>query len=314
MEERRIKFKFHPAQFEKHLHAVEKSIGNGPKHKYLIGVSSGEKLDGHGERMTNKCIKSFMDQCNKGSILLYADKHDVNYTDDIGILAGAEILPDGDWKTEFRLYDQSDGFGDNTIEKADKLWRQVNGLAPYSHPIQKGFSVEGFIPDDGIVEMSQDGRRVMDNVILDGVVVVPRPAYTTSIAHAVYKALGLKRIWNVRKGIEGRFRDRLVEKATQDNFYSSKYGLDDALMDEIYNFMQDESIDDKHEVLESIFDEYKRLMCELVMGSSTVFKEVDEYPCNRIVSKKTLDGKDQLLQEFVSKLRQINEALSQQKN
>lgn len=170
---RRIRFKFHPLDFEKNLHAVEKSINGGQKRRYLMGVSSGEKLDGHGERMTQKCIKSFMDQANRGAILLYADRHDVNYTDDIGILSGARVLNDGDWETTFRLYDQEDGLGDNTIQKADKLWRQVNGLAPYPHPLQKGFSVEGYIPDDGIVEMSEDGRRVMDNVVLDGVVVVP---------------------------------------------------------------------------------------------------------------------------------------------
>lgn len=313
---RRIRFKFHPLDFEKNLHAVEKSINGGQKRRYLMGVSSGEKLDGHGERMTQKCIKSFMDQANRGAILLYADRHDVNYTDDIGILSGARVLNDGDWETTFRLYDQEDGLGDNTIQKADKLWRQVNGLAPYPHPLQKGFSVEGYIPDDGIVEMSEDGRRVMDNVVLDGVVVVPRPAYTTSIAHAVYKALGLKRIWNVEKGIRGRFSDRLREKEVMDNFFSSKYGLDDALMDEIYNFMQDQSVDDKREILESIFDEYKQMMIELILNSSPVFqddKNPDNPPSVPAIVKMDMDnGKNKLMKEFVIKLREINKIISVQ--
>jgi hypothetical protein len=315
MNDHRVKFKFHPANFESQLHAVEKSNGDGAaKRRYLIGVSSGERLDGQGERMTAKCIKSFMTQCNSGSILLYADKHDVNFTDDIGILVGAEILPDGDWKTTFRLFDDADGFGPNTVERANKIWRQVKGIPPYTHPIQKGFSVEGYIPEGGIVEMSPDGRRVMDEVVLDGVVVVPRPAYSTSIAHAVYKALGLKRPWTIQKGIAGRLRNRLSERESANDFYSSKYALDDALMDEVYNFMNDPTIDDRREVMKSIMEEYGNLMCELVVDSR-VFKNFNDDSLHR-VSKSPEDERERLVMELLAKLRKINDALSitQQEN
>ena len=139
--------------------------------------------------MTENAVNSFMGQANSGNVLLYEGQHGVNYIDDIGKLTSADIIKGGDWFTEFRLYDDLDKMGGVTLEKADKLWQQVNGFPPYNHPIQKGFSIEGEIPDGGIVSMDTTGKRVIDDVLLDGVVVVPRPAYKDSIASAVYKAL-----------------------------------------------------------------------------------------------------------------------------
>lgn len=50
------------------INAVEKADTEGVKHKYIYGISSGTGIDQHGERMTENCIKSFMDQFNSGNI------------------------------------------------------------------------------------------------------------------------------------------------------------------------------------------------------------------------------------------------------
>ena len=207
MDSNKIAFHFHPFEYDSKSHVIEKSI-DGVKKRYLKGVSSGIKIDGHGERMTEKCIKSFMDQANSGDVLLYPDIHGIKQSEDIGILTKASVSPIGDWETEYKLYDESDGVGQNKLEVIDTIWKQLNGIAPYSKPLQKGFSIEGFIPDAG-VQMSQTGKRVIDNVELDGVVLVPRPAYQDSVANAVYKALGELPPWQVNK-VQKNLNNKLV--------------------------------------------------------------------------------------------------------
>ena len=49
----------------------------------MRGISSGIQQDLHGEKMTEKCIKSFHDQASSGDILLYKGKHGVDFTEDI---------------------------------------------------------------------------------------------------------------------------------------------------------------------------------------------------------------------------------------
>ena len=60
LEEKRIRIPFHihPYKFEQGLHAVEKAdtSNGGVKRRYLVGITSGMKIDGHGERMTKACI------------------------------------------------------------------------------------------------------------------------------------------------------------------------------------------------------------------------------------------------------------------
>ena len=99
----KITFHFHPYEVKKgdfSKYAVEKQDDEGRKRRYVCGIASGTQVDGHGERMTEKCIKSFMEQANSGDILLYPDPHGIKSTDDIGILKKANILGDGDWYTE----------------------------------------------------------------------------------------------------------------------------------------------------------------------------------------------------------------------
>ena len=122
--QKKIQFLFHPADIENNNHVVEKSE-NGKKRRYLKGIASGTQVDGQGERITQNCVKSFQDQANKGDILLYADRHGVAYSADIGILTKSEVLPIGDWLVEFRLYDEADAVGANTMETTDKMAKTI---------------------------------------------------------------------------------------------------------------------------------------------------------------------------------------------
>jgi len=227
--ENKIKFNFFPYKNKENLHRIEKEV-SGIKHRYLTGIASGSKLDLHGERITENAIRNMQEQGNSGNVLLYADKHGVYYTDDIGILTKSDIAPNGDWIAEFRLYDESDNQGQMTLERVNKLWKQINGIAPYTEPMQKGFSVEGYIPDDGILMMDEGGRRVIDNVILDGCVVVPRPAYPTSIAHSVYKALGEHSPWVLKKEADGFLETLQKDLSVKSlSIYKAIYYLSDNL-------------------------------------------------------------------------------------
>jgi len=252
-------------------YAIEKDEGAGIRRRYLKGIASGVAIDGHGERMTEKAIRKMQDQANGGEVLLYADKHGVAYTDDIGKLVKAEITPTGDWNVEFRLYDSQDGIGANTLERADKLWKQINGLPPYGKKHQRGFSIEGFIPEGGILQLSEDGRRVVDDVILDGCVVVPRPAYKTSIVSAVYKALNEPAPWELRKEINGILAETASEQGEISTYFRRRYRLQDALETMVETIMTNDEIGNKKERLTEVFDEYKRMMIELLLENPGAF-------------------------------------------
>lgn len=267
-----IKFQFHPRSFDTGLHAVEKEEG-GIKRRYLAGVSSGLKPDLHGERMTEKAVSGFIEQANTGDVLLYEGQHGVNGTEDLGILSHAEVLPDGNWFTEYRLYDSLDGFdaGSATLERADKLWRQSTGVKPYKVAKQKGFSVEGHIPDGGIQTVTQDGKRVIDDVKLDGVVVVARPAYQDSMINAVFKALGEDAPWVVRKSIASRLREKLQQEELEESFFRQRWQISNALEEMTDEIMAQEGVD-KANLLRIAFEEYADLMVDLLLRSQGRFE------------------------------------------
>lgn len=272
-----ISFHFHPRDFTTGGHAVEKSDG-GKKRRYLAGISSGVKLDGHEERMTEKCVKSFMDQANSGQVLLYPDVHGIKSTEDIGTLQNATVEKNGDWKTEYRLYDEADGIGPQKAEKIDTIWKQMTGQAPYKKPLQKGFSIEGFISPDGILEAQKDAignvsRRVIDHVDLDGVVLVPRPAYKDSIAQACYKALGelAPHVQDkIRKGVRDGLRATIEGQALQDSYFHKRWEIQTALDEEVDKIMKGHVIN-KGEALSIAFNEYRDLMGEVLLSSEGLF-------------------------------------------
>lgn len=185
---------------------VEKSV-DGVKHRYVCGIASGTRVDQHGERLTQRCIDSIVRQCKDSDILLYADVHGVKASEDIGILTNFEVDERGDWVVEFRLYDETDKVDAKSLETADKLWKQLNGFPPYTKPRKKGFSIEGYVPDVGGLVDQKEKFGIIDDIVLEGVVVVPEPAYQDSVIHSVYKALGETPEWTVRKGIREQLSD-----------------------------------------------------------------------------------------------------------
>ena len=268
MNENRVEFRFRAVNEPNNV--VTKSDLGGKGRRHLYGISSGLKVDGAGGRMTAKAIENFHKQAKAGEILLYAGKHGVEFTDDIGKLVDSRINDDGDWETGYRLYDESDGFKpeSHTLEKASKLWCQIKGIPPYSKPRKKGFSIEGIIPDKGIVTMDSTGRRVMDDIELDGVVVVSRPAYQDSMAKAVYKALGLPLPTDQKNALAVALR----KSQDSDDYFSSRYAIDEALEEEIRSVVT-KDLPERGEALRTLFAGYSDLMAELVMRFDTVFKD-----------------------------------------
>ena len=267
MERRPISFHFRTPAGS----AVEKDDGAG-KRRYLTGVSSGIRVDAHGERMSQTAIADFMLQANSGDILLYPDVHGFKASDDMGILTKAVIADNGDWVTEYRLYDADDGVDTQSVERADKIWRQMNGLPPYNHPQKRGFSIEGWVPEAEIVQLDETGARVINKVELDGVVVVPRPAYEDSVAHAVYKCLGETPPWKILKGLTDRLRRNVEDAEEQDAFFRKRFLLDDALEESIREIMRSE-LPDVEGALSALFNEYGDLMKALVLSSKGMFTE-----------------------------------------
>lgn len=296
--QKRINFYCQPFGFEKSEHAVEKDNKTGAKGRYLKGIASGSKIDGTGERITENAIKSMVNQAKSGEILLYADRHNVMHSNDIGKMVDQSIMPNGDWMVEFKLYEPSDGMGANTDETVNKIWKQLKGLPPYTRPRQRGFSIEGFIPDSGILQMSADGKnRIIDDVKLDGVVLVTRPAYETSIASAIYKALEEQMPHQVRKEISNKLNNAITKAESNDNYYKQRYRLQDIFSDEIENIMKAGA---DQFALESLFEEYSIAMMDLLQNNKGLFLEesntesVDEVETLYNVSKGTPEPKNKL--------------------
>ena len=284
-ERTRIPFHFQPYQIDKHQFAVTKADEGGQNRRYVRGISSGSKIDQEGERMTEECIKSFMEQATSGQVFLYPDVHGIKQSEDIGKMVKAEVLPDGNWFTEYRLYDSGDGIGANKQEKIDDIWKQLNGEAPYDKPVEKGFSIEGMIPPDGIVDGKMDdagnivSNRVLNKIVLDGVCLVPRPAYQDSVAHAVYKALGElhpDKATHIRKGIQEVLRAQLQEEELSGAYHEKRWDVDAALQTVIEKIMKKKNAGDRRAELTLVFDEYREVMIDLLMRSEAVFTSEDD--------------------------------------
>jgi hypothetical protein len=256
------------------LFAVVKEEG-GVKRRYLEGIASGIQVDGHGERMTERCIKSFQRQADSGDVLLYEGMHGVDFVDDIGRLVKSWIDETGNWRARFRLYDDQDGIGPVKMERVDTVWAQLNGLPPYTKPKQKGFSIEGEVPPGGLVSADQAGRRVMDDVDLEGVVLVNKPAYRDSIAHAVYKALGVPMPHQVRKGLEKTLSERLEAADETEAFYKRHYHLQDALDEAVRDIMGGPDVERRGR-LEDLFQEYSSLAVDDILTHQSAYSDSPE--------------------------------------
>lgn len=302
----RIQIHFHPNAPERGLFAVEKSEG-GAKRRYLEGVASGIMVDGHGERMTQHCIESFQKQAMAGDILLYEGLHGVNFIDDVGLLVGSSVDPGtGDWHASFRLYDAADSIGPVKLERADDVWKQLCGLPPYSKPKQKGFSIEGDIPEGGIKIVDESGRRVMDDVILDGVVLVNRPAYRDSVAHAVYKALGEPAPWQIRKNLESTLKTKMEAAGEREEYWQKCYGLQDALDTEVRRIMGGPDQGRKAQ-LDDVLAEYADIYSGLILEHPNMYQPTDGAMASGQSVYKTQTPISRVLKNLESNMRLLLE-------
>lgn len=242
---------------------VEKSV-DGVKHRYVCGIASGTRVDQHGERLTEHCIDSIIRQCKESDILLYADIHGVKASEDIGILTDFHLDANGDWIVEFRLYDESDKVDSKSIETADKLWKQLNGFPPYRKPRRKGFSIEGYVPDENGMVEKKENFGIIDDIVLEGVVVVPEPAYQDSVIHAVYKALGETPEWTKRKTI----RETLVDD--EPNFDTLQ-----AVLPELVSYTVSQNYTDEELEIElrQLFNEFVDLSLTTILNNKALFVE-----------------------------------------
>jgi hypothetical protein len=319
-----ISFMFTPHSNGQGLNTVLKADPTTPgiERRYLQGVSSGIQLDGHEERMTKECIEDFIQQASSKDILLYADKHGFGSSEDIGILEKAEVLSNGDWFTEYRLYDEHDNVGANKLEIIETLWKQVNGLPPYKKAKKKGFSIEGDIPEGGIVSAEKDEngnliRRVVSKVDLDGVVLVPKPAYKPSMAQAVYKALGEltpQKRNKLQKSIREKLREKVRTEELERNYQTEKWNAIDAL-DEIVMDIMKKNDGDKREQLQLAFSEYSSIMIDNLMEAESMFLDEDDLgeSTEGAYSLKSCENKEQLMQALKSQVEPLKNLIKRKK-
>jgi hypothetical protein len=320
--QQKINFRFRPYEVTKgdlSQYAIEKAEGEGAKpRRYMQGIASGLAVDGHNERMSEKAISSFMEQFNSGNMLLYADTHGIQASKDIGIATKAEILDNGDWFVEFRLYDEDDGMGQGTLETIEKLWKQANGLPPYDKVYQKGFSIEGIVPPGGVIEGKADPYTgiteptIIDDVQLDGVVLVPKPAYKESVAHAVYKCLGElhpNRKAYIRKTITGVLQDQVDEQEMRDQYWDKKWDINDATEKLAKEIMEIPNDPTKQEKLELLYTEYSKMMVDLLMASEKIFIDEDKIAADApVVVARSLKGLMINLHKQLIRLRDIKKS------
>jgi hypothetical protein len=254
--------------------SIEKDA-DGKKRRYLAGIVSGLQEDAHGEHVTQRCIESMCRQADSGDILLYADKHDVAESDDIGIMTAFKVLENGDWYGEFRLYDESDGVDDASIQKANKLWAQVNGLPPYTRPRRKGFSIEGDIPDDAVLQEKKVDLGIIDDIILKGVVAVPEPAYQDSYIHSIYKAFNINPPWSIRKAIRKRLTGS-IRKDKQARYDRDRYEIEEArdrmIAEAVKKYAENET-EVLTKELKLLFTEYSDITIGLILDNPTLVGE-----------------------------------------
>lgn len=278
---KRIKFLFSPAlsidkSFSKDGNcSVEKEEGEG-KRRYLCGISSGPKVDGHGDRMSEACIRDFMEQIKAKDITLYVN-HGRDYTRDIGILTHAEITPSGDWYTEYRLYDAQDDVPEQDKQEANKVWLQANGLAPYKRARQFGFSIEGMIPDGGFEE--SDTGKVINKVDLDpGVSLVSKPAYTSSVATAIEKSFKTKK---------DAITDILAAQEQVRDYYESKFKIQQAFDDAAEQIINSGASDEeKTQSLTELFDSLKDKLLPVLLSRPA--DTTDDTPAAKSVEKSLI--------------------------
>ena len=259
-------------------YAIEKEDASGVLRRYLYGITTGLEVDHDEEFMTENCVSDMEKQVATESILLWGGKHGQNMVDDLGIAVGSRRDANGELEVEYRLYDEHDGFlpGAECLAKADKLWKQANGIHPYPAPINYGFSIEGRIPENGIKSISAKGKRIVEKIKLRGVVVTPDPSYKTSVAHSVAKALEDVSVETRLTDIEplsDQLSDKLRMEEIRDSYYQRRYRIDEIFDDSVAKLMQAEDVTQRGEILRMRIQEYGEMLFDLIIKNEAYFRE-----------------------------------------
>lgn len=278
--DKKISFHFRSYKDNNNNFIIKKTHEGAPR-RYVAGISSGIKMDGEGERLTQNCIKSLMNQYITKDILLHAGNHGESFDTDIGIMTDSDFVNnDTDWYTEYRLYDEMDNFPLETINKVSHIWKQLTGTLPYRQPHKRGFSIEGRVPEEAILskQINRDGsysKRVIDDIKLDCVLLCRQPAYLDSVATAVFKCLGeLHPVAKekIEKNINSLLKDEIEKSKNNQSFLVTYSRLCDLMEDHIIKIM---GLNDRpEERLGLLFDEYKKEMINLVLHNPQAFATV----------------------------------------
>lgn len=271
----RMMLKTQPGSF------IEKTDEQGRKRRYVKGICSGTHVDAHNERMNANCIAGFDKQFQERDILLFADVHGIKASEDIGIMVDSEVQGDN-WIVEYRLYDEQDGIGQAKLETINTLWKQMNGLPPYTKPMVKGLSIEAYVYAGGYAPKEGD-VVVINEAELIGVIICDRPAYQESELTPVEKSRRSK----VCRDIAGRLKESIALDDIRDNYYSQRYELEDALYREIKNIMLHESEDSREAILSATFDEFRDLNLQLIRESTAMFDDEREKLQAQTVAKSS---------------------------
>lgn len=154
---------------------------------WLEGVASGTKVDLQGERMAKECVEAMKAQINGGAIPLRSS-HYSDWDEEIGVIKSGDVNPGGELIVKVWL--------DKAHEKAQTLWRKMNGVPGKVDPAKLGMSIGGYLLN--ATEELIDGTltRVIRALELDHICVTSRPAYPDAwITGASEKALEFRRPW-----------------------------------------------------------------------------------------------------------------------
>ncbi|MBE0302184.1 hypothetical protein Lepto782_23475 (plasmid) [Leptospira interrogans serovar Canicola] len=250
-----------------------KKDASGRERRYLVGTSSGPKKDAHKDAMSEKCIKGFQQQSLDKTILLVHPHTDNLIENQIGILDKSAIDQDGEWKTQFRLFDKYDlednpEFSKTIVEKANQFWMMVRGEGAYSKPTRiSQFSIQGLMREEDVLKTSNG--IVIDWIELDAVAAVTKGAYPQNDFLTVEKAL----TQFIKKG---ELQDAVVQDQQTRDLYDENLRIDYVFRDRFRDIIESkDSTDQKRERISNLFDEYKQLTMDLFEKYNYEFPDDD---------------------------------------
>ncbi|MDI7218871.1 hypothetical protein QMN07_15325 [Leptospira santarosai] len=251
-----------------------KKDASGRERRYIIGTSSGPKKDAHTDSMSEKCIKGFQQQSQEKAILLVHPHTENLIENQIGILDKSAIDQDGEWKTQFRLFDKYDlednpEFSKAVVEKANQFWMMVRGDGAYGKPTRiSQFSIQGLIKNDDVTKTEKG--PVINWIELDAVAAVTKGAYPQNDFLTVEKAL----TQFIQKG---ELQDAIVQDQKTRDLYDENLSIDYIFRDSFRNIIESkDSTDQKKERISNLFDEYKQLIMNLFEKYDYEFPDQDE--------------------------------------